>query len=109
MSAVTDSEDGIFASETRPAITNLLYILAGFEGKSVAEVEGQVKHLSKKDFKERVAESIVSKLRGIQLRYSGIINNKNWLTVMRMEGNSRARELASKRMKEIKKVCGLVY
>jgi tryptophanyl-tRNA synthetase len=105
--AITDSESGIYSSPSRPGVTNLLNILSAFENKTIQEIEGEVKNLSMRDFKERVAESIIAGLAPIQERYKQVASNRQWLTMMRLEGNSRAREIAARRMMEIKKIVGL--
>ena len=59
-------------------------------------------------FKERIAESIITALSGIQSRYNQVKEDKSWLEKVRKEGNERARQIASQRITEIKRVVGLL-
>ena len=105
--ALTDSFDGVYASPERPGVTNLLQVLAAFENATIEELEKEVGDWSLRNFKERVAETIVSSLRGIQERYQEVQGNKSWLEEVRNEGNERARQIAYERISLIKSVVGL--
>ena len=106
--ALTDSMPGVYASPERPGITNLLNILAAFEDTAVAELEEEVRSLTMREFKERVAESIISGLSEIQSRYNQVKGDISWLEKARTEGRERARHVANQRMIEIKKAVGLL-
>ena len=106
--ALTDSLPGVYASPDRPAVTNLLSILSAFENKSIAEIEKEVRDLNMRAFKERIAESIITALAVIQSRYNQVKEDKSWLERVRKEGNAKARQVASQRITEIKRVVGLL-
>jgi tryptophanyl-tRNA synthetase len=106
--ALTDSIPGVYASFDRPGVTNLLHILAAFENKSVQEVEKEVSDLTMREFKARVSWSVISALSGIQTRYERVRGDKSWLEKARKDGNERARQVASQRITEIKRVMGLL-
>jgi tryptophanyl-tRNA synthetase len=106
--ALTDSISGIYSSPDRPGVTNLLQILAGLENKIIAEIEEQVQKLTMREFKERIAETIVNELSTIQSRYQEVRGDKSWLEVVRKDGNERARYIANQRITEIKTVMGLL-
>lgn len=106
--ALTDSIPGVYASPDRPGVTNLLQILSAFKGETIEHLESNLKHLSMREFKERVAESIIAGLSPIQERYQQVKNNDPWLVKVKKEGNERARAIASKRMTEIKRIVGLL-
>jgi tryptophanyl-tRNA synthetase len=106
--ALTDSLPGVYASPDRPGVTNLLSILAAFGNKSITEIENEVRDLNMRTFKERIAESIVIALSGIQSRYHQVKEDKLWLERVRKEGNERARQIASQRITEIKRAVGLL-
>ena len=106
--ALTDSLPGIYVSPDRPGVTNLLSILAAFENKSITEVESEVRDWNMRKFKERLAESIITSLSEIQSRYNQVREDKLWLEKMRKDGNERARQVASQRIKEVKRVVGLL-
>lgn len=106
--AITDSSPGVYASPDRPGVTNLLQILAALENKTITQMEIEVHNMSMREFKERIAESMINALSGIQERYEEVRGNTAWLEKVRKDGNERARDIASRRIMEIKKVVGLI-
>jgi tryptophanyl-tRNA synthetase len=106
--ALTDCINEIYASPERPGVTNLLRILAAFENRRMEDIEEQVKHLTMREFKEKVAEAIVDALVPIQARYAEVKDNADWLEKVRKDGNEKARQVASERIKQIKKAVGLL-
>lgn len=106
--ALTDTFDGIYISPERPGITNLLNILAALENKRIEEVEKEFHDWGKKEFKERVAESIIAELLIIQKRYEYVRGDLKWLERIRKRGNERARYFANQRIKLIKEIAGLL-
>jgi tryptophanyl-tRNA synthetase len=85
-----------------------LQILAAFEGRSVPELEDEMRGWGMREFKERVGEGVVGGLRGIRERFEGVRGDKGWLGRVRREGNGRAREVAGERIREIKRIVGLL-
>lgn len=106
--ALTDSIPGVYSSPDRPGVTNLLNILAAFENFPVEKLEDEMREWKMREFKDRVAESVVSGLEGIQGRYEEVKGDKKWLERVRREGNEKARGIASERIKEIKRIVGLL-
>jgi tryptophanyl-tRNA synthetase len=106
--ALTDSIPEIYYSPSRPAVSNLISILAAFESRSINDLAPELRKMTMKEFKERVIQSIILGLEGIQRRYNDVYGDRKWLERVRQEGNSRAREVAGKRILEIKKVVGLL-
>jgi tryptophanyl-tRNA synthetase len=106
--ALTDSIPGIYSSPERPGITNLLTILAAFEGKTVGELETEMRDWPMKLFKERLAESIIKGLEVVRARYEQVKGDEGWLERVRRDGNGRAKDVASRRMVEIKRAVGLL-
>ena len=89
-------------------MTNLLNILAAFEGRTIQELESEVREWNMRRFKERVAQSVVDGLKDIQRRYEEVSGDRGWLERARREGNERAREVASQRISQIKRIVGLL-
>jgi tryptophanyl-tRNA synthetase len=106
--ALTDSISDVYPSPDRPAVTNLINILSAFEQRPIDEITLSIRGLSMKQFKERVAESIIVGLRDIQQRYENVKDNSAWLEKVRQEGNTSARQVAGRRIQEIKKAIGLL-
>ena len=106
--ALTDDIPEIYASPTRPGVTNLLIILSALQGTTMGETEINVKGLKMAEFKDRVTSAIVNELTPIQKRYEEVKGNRSWLEGVRNEGNERARKVASQRIREIKTMVGLV-
>jgi len=106
--ALTDSLPGVYSSPDRPGVTNLLNILAAFEGRTTQELESEVREWNMRRFKERVAQSVVDGLKDIQRRYEEVRGDRGWLERVRREGNERAREVASQRISQIKRIVGLL-
>jgi len=106
--ALTDSLPGVYSSPDRPGVTNLLNILAAFEGRTTQDLESEVREWNMRRFKERVAQSVVDGLKDIQRRYEEVSGDRGWLERVRTEGNERAREVASQRISQIKRIVGLL-
>jgi tryptophanyl-tRNA synthetase len=106
--ALTDSLPGVYSSPDRPGVTNLLNILAAFEGRTTQELESEVREWNMRRFKERVAQSVVDGLKDIQRRYEEVSGDRGWFERVRREGNERAREVASQRISQIKRIVGLL-
>ena len=106
--AVTDSIPGVYASPERLGVTNLLHILAAFENTTVPKLENRVRNLTMREFKEIVAERIVTALLPIQSRYQDVRQDRTWLEDVKKRGNEKARQVANQRITEIKEVIGLL-
>ncbi len=106
-SAVTDSEASIyFDQEKKPGISNLLTILSCCSGKSIDELVIECQGLNYGDFKKKVADSVVNKLKPIQEKYLKILNSKE-LDEILTNGALKASYFASKMVSKIKRKMGI--
>jgi len=107
--SVTDSENIVrYDAEDKPGITNLMNILSSVTGKSNEEIESEFEGKGYGDFKVAVAEAVISKLEPIQAKFSELLNNPEYLEEVYTKGADRARELASKTLREVKDKIGII-
>lgn len=107
MSATTDSfEDIQFDFETRPGISNLLYIEALITNTPLSEVVGKWKGASRYgDLKKQVANSVSEMLVGLQKRMAEI-SDEEVLSLFE-EGEKYANHVANAKLLEVQKAIGL--
>ena len=103
--AVTDSEGGIYVSEDKKGISNLITIYSAVTGKTTAEVEKEFEGKGYGDFKLAVGEAVADELAPIKERYDKIISDKAELERLFRDGAERAEKVARKTyFKAMKKV-----
>lgn len=109
--AVTDSIDGIsYAPDNRPGVSNLIELYAHMERRDDFESVAQgFANLSKKDFKGRVADCIISGLSPIRVKYDYLMKAEGpgFLDSVCAKGGERAREGAEKTLEVVRKAVGL--
>ncbi|EYE97290.1 tryptophan--tRNA ligase MSW1 [Aspergillus ruber CBS 135680] len=107
--ALTDSEPQLkYDPDNRPGVSNLIEILAHFEGKSCEEVVSEFQHSSLGALKGHVASRIANHLQPIRERYIALIENKTgYLEDVANQGSQVARSNAERTMKQVKEALGL--
>ncbi|MFP3488363.1 tryptophan--tRNA ligase, partial [Staphylococcus sp. SIMBA_130] len=76
-SAVTDSEGIVkFDKENKPGVSNLLTIYSSCTGESIEALEAKYEGKGYGDFKQGVADAVISVLKPIQDRYAALIDSK---------------------------------
>ena len=106
--AVTDSGSAISYDETeRPAISNLLTIYHHATGKTMKEIEREFAGKGYSDFKKTLAETVITMLAPIQKRLHQFLDDPAELTRILDAGRDAAKELASQKMKLMRKKVGL--
>ena len=107
MSATTDSfEDIQFDFETRPGISNLLYIEALATGTPLAEIISKWQGGSRYgDLKKQVADSVSRMLEDFQKKVSEISDEE--VLKLLEEGEKYANEVANAKLLEVQKAVGL--
>ncbi|GGA73974.1 tryptophan--tRNA ligase [Ornithinibacillus halotolerans] len=106
-SAVTDSEGIVrYDKENKPGVTNLLDIHSAFSGETIAELEAKYEGKGYGDFKQGVADAVISVLKPIQDRYYEILDS-NELDEILDEGAEKASRTANKTIQKAKKAMGL--
>jgi tryptophanyl-tRNA synthetase len=106
--AVTDSENKIKFSKTKPAISNLLVIYSEFADKGIDEIEKEYESKGYGDFKKDLGELVSDKLSGLQNNFLQIRNDEERLNNIISEGNSRAGTIANEKLSIIKETLGLL-
>jgi len=108
--AVTDSGKEIkFDPENKPAISNFLTIYSSFSSQTIKQLEEKYKEATGyADFKMDVAETVITGLADFQKKYDEIKNNPDFVEKVIEEGARKAREIADKKMNDVRKKVGLM-
>lgn len=104
--AVTDSGSDIVYSDEKPALKNLINIYTLLSGKPIKEIEGMYQGKGYGDFKNDLAEVVVSFLVPFQERLAAISDDEV-LAILR-DGADRARTIAAAKLAEAKERMGFV-
>ncbi len=105
--AVTDSGSEVKAGADRPALTNLLNIFSEISGKSVGSLEKEFVGKGYGQFKNALADSLISYLAPIQKKYFELMNNPDHLKQILWEGSDRIAPMAEDMIREVKNKMGL--
>ncbi|MEH7073725.1 tryptophan--tRNA ligase [Neobacillus drentensis] len=106
-SAVTDSEGIVkFDKENKPGISNLLSIYSILGGKSITEIEGMYEGKGYGDFKNDLADVVVSFFKPIQERYYGLLDSPELDRILD-EGAAKANLVANKTLRKMENAMGL--
>ncbi|TGB05227.1 tryptophan--tRNA ligase [Halobacillus salinus] len=106
-SAVTDSEGVVrYDKENKPGVSNLLTIYSLCSGRSIEELEQEFEGKGYGDFKQAVAEAVISVLKPIQERYHELIDSEELDDILD-EGADKASYEAQKMLRKAKKAMGL--
>lgn len=95
-----------FDVKNQPGVSNLLNIYSSLKNIEINEAEEIFKGVSYKNFKESVADVICKELNHIQTSYNSLFD-KDVITSL-SKGAIEAKKIASKKLKEIKKIIGLI-
>lgn len=108
MSAVTDTGNTIvYDVENKPGISNLLTIYASLNDITIKEAEERFKDChSYGEFKKAVADTVINVIEPFQNKYKEIMSSKIIDKVLE-EGAQRARYVANKTLRKVKKTVGL--
>ena len=107
--AVTDSDSAIrYDAEAKPGVTNLLEILHGYSGETIAELEARYEGSGYGQLKGDVAEAIVAANEPIRERYLELMRDPAALETAMRNGAERARAIAVPVVAEAKARMGLV-
>lgn len=106
-SAQTDSDNSIrFDPDNKPGISNLLTIFSLFANESIDNIEQKYEGKGYGEFKEDLAEIVVSCLKPIQERYYNLIESEK-LDQILDEGANKANERANQMLIKVEKAMGL--
>lgn len=104
--AVTDSGSEIVYADDKPALKNLINIYASFSGLSPQEIEKKFEGKGYGDFKNELAEVIISFLAPFQERYNKL-SDKEVVQILEA-GAEKVRKIAKAKMDEVKQKVGFV-
>lgn len=108
-SAVTDSGNEVkFDEKNKPAISNLLNIYSLFSDKGIKDLEKEYKDKDYSIFKKDLAEVIIKELSPIQEKYKELESNPSYVEKILKDGETKAKEIASKKLNEVKKNIGFI-
>lgn len=106
-SAVTDTDGEIkFNREDKPAVSNLLSIYSLCSGISIEELERKYQGAGYGEFKQDLADVVVSTLEPIQQRYHELIESEELDRILD-EGAEKANRTASKMVEKAERAMGL--
>ena len=106
--AVTDSDTSVRHGADKPAITNLLNIYTLCSGLSMNEAEKQFEGKGYGEFKDAVADAVISVLTPIQEEQKRLLSDKAYLESVLKQGAEQASCIASKTLSKVYRKVGLI-
>ena len=107
--AVTDSEGIVRADPAEKlGVTNLMSIYSVFTGKDFEEIQREFEGRGYGEFKEAVAETVISALAPIQGEYNRILADKAYVDGILAQGAAAASRLADRMVAKVYKKVGLL-
>ena len=106
--AVTDSGSGIYVSDDKKGVSNLITIYGAVTGKTVSEIEKEFEGKGYGEFKLAVGETVADELAPIKADFDRIITDKAELERLFKEGSQRAEKVARKTYFKVMKKVGFV-
>ncbi|MFV0550010.1 MAG: tryptophan--tRNA ligase [Limnobaculum xujianqingii] len=109
--AVTDSDEPPvvrYDIENKAGVSNLLDILSGVTGKSIATLEQEFEGKMYGHLKTEVAEAVANMLTELQERYHRFRNDEAFLQQVMREGAAKASAQAKKTMEKVNQAVGFV-
>ena len=106
MKAVTDSEQGIEYSDSKPALKNLINIFSLVTDKKPEEIVAEFEDKGYKEFKEGLAGAIIDFLKPVQEKYHQISDEE--VKAILKSGAEEAKKIAKIKVEEVKKKMGMI-
>jgi tryptophanyl-tRNA synthetase len=105
--AVTDLDTTVkYDPENKPGISNLLTIYQVITGKEMSEVEKEFAECNYQQFKEKVAEVVISEIKPIQERYNAYLTSPELDEILN-EGRDAALKVGYKKIAKVYQKIGL--
>ena len=92
--------------EKRLEAKNLLEIYSSLSNKDIKESKKEFSGKNFSYFKEKLSELLVEKINPVSLEIKKLLDNPNYLDNILLDGSQKADKIASKKVKEIKKLMG---
>lgn len=106
--SVTDSLGVVKYSDEQPGVKNLMTILSVITGKTPEDIEKEYDGQGYAQFKNDVAEAIISELEPIQKRVKELISDKAYLESIYKKGAEKANYVATKTLRKVQKKIGFI-
>lgn len=106
--SVTDSLGVVKYSDEQPGVKNLMTILSVITGKTPEDIEKEYEGQGYAQFKNDVAEAIISELEPIQKRVKELISDKAYLESIYKKGAEKANYVATKTLRKVQKKIGFI-
>ena len=106
--AVTDSDTCVRHGADKPAITNLLNIYTLCSGLSMADAEKNFEGKGYGEFKDAVADAVISVIQPIQKEQKRLLADKAYLEGVLKQGAEHASYLAQKTLSKVYRKVGLI-
>lgn len=107
-SAVTDSDNKIEFSESKPGISNLLTIYSAMTGIAVEDAVAQFEGRGYGDFKLAVGNAVADGLEPLREKYEYYMKNKDYLVKVYTDGAQHAAYIAAKTLAKVQKKVGFI-
>ncbi len=101
--------DNIDDLENRPEALNLINIYASFSNKSVKEILTKFSGKGFSQFKEDLSDLIINDIGPITKEMNNLMNNKDEIVRVLIEGSNKAKDIASEVLYDIKKIIGINF
>ena len=106
--AVTDSENSIKFSETKPGVSNLLTIYSVMKNITIEEAEKHFEGCGYGELKTQTAEAVIEVLTPVRNKLQELKKDRKYLDEVARKGAMRASELARRKLQKVYKKVGLV-
>ena len=90
----------------RPEAENLLGIYSSLNSQSLENSISEFKEKNFSEFKEKLSEILIEKIEPISKEIKRLLEDKNYLDSILLEGSNKADKIASKKIKEMKDLVG---
>lgn len=107
-SAVTDSDNKIEFSESKPGISNLLSIYSAMTGCTAAQAVEQFEGKGYGDFKLAVGQATADGLAPLKEKYDSLMKNKDYLEKVYTESAQKAQYMAGRTISKVYKKIGFI-
>jgi len=106
--AVTDPGKEIkYDPQKKPGISNLLLIFSEITEKKIKDVENEFQGKGYKEFKEKLAEVLIERLKPLREKIEKLKKDKSYLKEVLKKGKEKAKKITQNTLKEVKKKIGI--
>ncbi len=92
--------------ENRPEVLNMLGIYSSLSNKNLDKVKSEFEGKNFSFFKENLSDLVVEKIEPIGKKIEALLKEREYLDTILEEGARKANDLASKKIKELKRLVG---